>query len=228
MASNGTLLSITRDGQRMTSMVGLNEDLVPLWSVQNCSYDLPVQGPGSIIYYLEPGIGPSVDGQESKITTLCAYNTSNASFLYRTEIPNSLTWSILVDGDHVFLVSYESVWAVGPDGKAYRAEGCDGWKNNGIYNGGLLLSNDRSMKLVGNDGSTDWQYDMDSGSILEIFPGENGALIVVTNSAVTAIHKPTISTSMTYLVGLIVIDLLVVVIGSLWILHYQRKCRSTP
>jgi hypothetical protein len=199
MASNGTLLSITHNDQNKTSdTIGLTEDLQTLWSVQSGPYDQPVPGQGSLIYYLETSTIQLGPGQERKVTALCAYNTSSDTFVYRTNFSGSLSGKIWVDSDRVFMDCDGEVWAVDPEGRAYMANASTGWQDFGLYDGGLLLFSDTEMKMIGEDGSTAWQYEMD-GVILSIYSGAVGTIIVVTNDAVTAIHKPTISTNLIYL-----------------------------
>jgi hypothetical protein len=226
-ATNGTLLSIQYNDLNMTSnTVGLSEELRTLWSVQNGPYDGMVQGQGSLVYYLEATTVHLDNGQDQKVTTLCAYNTSNDSFVYRTNFAGSLSGKIWVDGGRVFLVCHGGVWAVDPEGRAHSAN-CSGWQVFGLYNGGLLLFSDHTMRMIGDDGSTAWQYDMDSGSITSIYPGASGTIIVVTNSAVTAIHRPTMSMNMIYLLGLIAFDLLVVLTAMIWLMRHRSNKSHT-
>ena len=193
MAGNGTLLSITHNDRNKTSdTVGLTEDLQTLWSVQNGPYDQPVPGQGSLIYYLETSTIRLDYGQERKVTALCAYNISSDTFEYRTNFSGSLSGKIWVDSGRVFMDCDGEVWAVDPEGRAYKANGSIGWQDFGLYDGGLLLFTDNELKMIGEDGSTAWQYEMD-GAITSMYSGVAGTTIVVTNDVVTAIHKPTIS-----------------------------------
>jgi hypothetical protein len=228
LASNGTLLSIAHDDRNMTSdTVGMTEGLQTLWSVQGGPYDQPVPGQGSLIYYLETSTIQLDPGQERKVTALCAYNTSSNTFVYRTNFSGSLSWKIWVDSDRVFMDCDGEVWAVDPEGRAYNASTSTGWQDFGLYDGGLLLFSDTEMKMIGEDDSTAWQYEMD-GVILSIYSGGAGTIIVVTNDAVTAINKPTISTNLIYLLGLIAFDLLLVLTASIWLLdHRSPKDENT-
>lgn len=224
-ADNGTLLSITRNIGNMTSdMTGLTESLVPIWTAQDQPFHTPWQGPGSIIYYFRTHFD-QVDGQgnQKTLTTLYAYNTSDGGFVYQKDFDGSSSGGLWVVGDHVFAYGNNNqIWAIGPDGTANEVKNNDGWNAFGVYQNGLLFMDTYGVKLVGGDGSTAWQYDMDS-AVLSVYEGENGTLIVVTLDAVTAIHKPAMSMTMTYMMGIVGIDILVVLTGSLWFLDIRSK-----
>jgi hypothetical protein len=225
-ADNGTLRSIKYDLMNNTvDKVGLTEDLDPIWSVMNEPMNAPVHGLGSIIYYFRTHSVAIDDwGNERKVTTLYAYNTSDDCYIYQTDFNGSFSGNIWAVGDRVYAADgYGLIWAVDPDGTAHKVQNSNGWTKFGLYDNGLLLFDNYGMRLIGNDGSTAWQYDMESGSILSLFTGANGVIIVVTTDAVTAIHKPTMSMTMTYLMGLVGFDLLVVLTGSIWLLDRRSE-----
>lgn len=106
---------------------------------------------------------------------------------------------------------------------AYQANGTSGWNVAGAYENGLLLYDDIGVKLIDDHASTQWQYDLDSWTISSVHIGTDGTIFVVSNDGVVAIHKPTMSMTMTYLMVLVGFDVLVVLTGSIWLLDRRSK-----
>jgi hypothetical protein len=229
-ATNGTAIIRTYDFANSTSnVIGLSDHLQIMWSVQDVDLNDPVQGTGSVIYYLEHR-SEVIDayGGIQHFTTLCAYSNSNGSFLYRTDFSGSFSGGLFVNGDTTFLNENDKMWIVGPDGQA-RSVGTSGWIIYGAYEDGLLLYDDIGFKLIGADGSTEWQYDLDSGVIQSMHVASDGTIMVWANDGLTAFHKPTMSNNMMYIVGLVAFDLLVVLTAGIWIMdHRSPKGRKTP
>ncbi|HEY3419687.1 MAG TPA: hypothetical protein VGK23_03965 [Methanomassiliicoccales archaeon] len=230
IAVNGTLTFSSYNFSDMTgSVLGISEHLEIVWSSSYSDLNAPVQGEGSIVYYLEHhSVEIDSSGGLHHFTTLCAYNTSNSSLLYRTDFSGTFTGGIIVSGDTVFLSGNDKVWAVGPDGEAHIADS-SGWAVFGPYGGGLLLYDGIGIRQIGATGSTDWQFDLDSGTIRSLHLSSDGTIIVYANDGFTAIHKPSMSTNMIYMVGLVALDLLVVLTAGIWILdRWSAKERGTP
>ena len=229
-ATNGTAVIRTYDFENSTSsVIGLSDHLQIKWSVQEVDMNDPVQGTGSVIYYLEHR-SEAIDayGDTQRITTLCAYNTSNGSYLYRTDFPGFFSGSLFVNGDIAFLSDNDKMWAVDPNGQA-RSIDISGWFIYGACKDGMLLYDDFGFKLIGADGSTEWQYDLDSGVIRSMHVASDGTIMVWASDGLTAFHKPTMSNNMMCIVGLVAFDLLVVLTSGIWMIdHRSPKERKTP
>ena len=229
-ATNGTAIICTYDYTNSTrSVIGLSEHLQIMWAANDVDLNDPVQGTGSVIYYLEYR-SEAIDAYSGtqQFTTLCAYNTSNGSIVYRTDFSGSFYGGLIVNGDIAFVSENNKMWVVGPDGQA-RSVGTSGRVIYGSYEDGVLLYDDIGFKLIGPDGSTEWQYDLDSGVIQSMHVASDGTIMVWANDGLTAIHKPTMSTNTMCPVGLVAFDLLVVLTAGLWIMDQRSpKERKTP
>ena len=220
-ATNGTAVIRTYDIENSTSsVIGLSDHLQILWSVQGVDLNDPVQRTGSVIYYLEHR-SEAIDayGGTQKFTTLCAYNTSNGSFLYRTDFSGSFSGGLFVNGDTAFLRDNDKMWSVDSSGQA-RSIDISGWYIDGAYKDGMLLHDDIGFKLIGADGSTEWQYDLDSG-VIQSMHVASGTIMVWATDGLTAFHKPAMSNSTMCIVGLVAFDLLVVLTSGIWIMDHR-------
>ena len=91
------------------------------------------------------------------------------------------------------------------------------------------MYDDIGLKLIGPDGSTQWQYDLDGGVIRSVHVASDGTIMAWANDGLIAIHKPTMSTNMMYLVGMVTFDLLVILIAGVWIQGRRSPIeRKTP
>jgi hypothetical protein len=229
-AANGTATFCTLDFNNSTrSVIGLSNHLAILWAVTNIDLNAPVQGEGSVIYYLEHR---TVDldsyGNTQALTTLCVYNTTSGVFLCKIDFPGSFSGGLWVNGDTAFLSENNKMWAVGPDGHAQSVI-TSGWFVLGTYGDGILLRDDIGFRLIGPEGSKEWQYDLDTGVIQDVHVASDGTIMVWANDGLTAIHKPAMSSNMMYLVGLVTFDLLVILIAGIWIQDRRSpRERKTP
>lgn len=126
-----------------------------------------------------------------------------------------------VNGDTVFLMGDDrAVWAVAPDGLEYRSGDSDILWPLGVYGDGLLVAENNSIALIGIQGTTEWRYSFPADSINTDFIVGNDTIILVSNNAITALYKPQMSTTMTYVFILVGVDMLVVLLGSMWLLDH--------
>ena len=132
-----------------------------------------------------------------------------------------------MNGDTAFLRDNDKMWSVDSSGQA-RSIDISGWYIDGAYKDGMLLHDDIGFKLIGADGSTEWQYDLDSG-VIQSMHVASGTILVWATDGLTAFHKPAMSNSTMCIVGLVAFDLLVVLTSGIWIMdHRSPKERKTP
>ena len=95
-AANGTISLCTYDPSNQTSsFIGLSNHLQIMWLANYTDVNGPVQGKGSI--YLEHhSVENDPYGNFQQLTTLCAYNTSNGSYLFRTDFSGTFSGDIIV------------------------------------------------------------------------------------------------------------------------------------
>jgi hypothetical protein len=93
----------------------------------------------------------------------------------------------------------------------------------GSYGDGFLVYKTTWLKLIGSDGSTEWQFDLDGTMINQLCVGTGGTIFILTSDSVTAIDKPRMPTTSIYLVGLVSIDLLFVLLGSVWMFENRSR-----
>jgi hypothetical protein len=223
-ASNGTILADNMTGGE----VGLTANLEKMWPLGNQS---SVEGPSSwsqtigsttynLTWNMENGSDPS--------TTLTAYHTGDDVQLYRTEFRGTLSLPLYVNGETTFVAEIPNFyWAVDSDGQAYRSNDTEMGMPLGIYGDGLLIWDEHGFELINSRGSTEWQFNLTQNNDRFSFFLVNDTIILATNNGITAIYKPQISTTMMEMVGLVGVDLLIVLLGSMWLLdqrfHRNRK-----
>ena len=229
-ANNGTIIVCHRyDYQAKLDFWGMTDDLHQLWSKMNGSdFDRYggneyVLGEGSIRYSLSSRNVTGDYGIVLTVSTLSAYNSSTGSYLFKTDF-NGGPGMVSVNGNTVFYEDYYGqIWAIGPDGRAHEAIDSAGWLKFSSYGDGFLIYKTTGLKLIGSDGSTTWQFNLDGTSINHFYVGTGGTIYVMTSDAVTAIDKPKMPTTSMFMVGLVGIDLLFVLLGSMWLFENRPR-----
>jgi hypothetical protein len=223
-ASNGTIIAYSSDFMNGSMhYVGLTKDLKRNWSL-GLSYGEGGITIGSVNYQWDGWDGQTENGTDYSYSILSAYNISNGVLLFRTNLTGVTIGTVYVNGGTTFTESDSSnLWTVQTDGRAYEANGTTGWQIVGAYGNGLLINDDIGIKLIDPHGSTEWQYNLDSWTISSVNIGGDGTIFVVSNDGVMAIHKPTMSMTMTYLMMLVGFDILVSLTGSIWLFDHRSK-----
>jgi hypothetical protein len=131
-----------------------------------------------------------------------------------------------VNGDTVYLKGEGGVvLAVAPNGREYRSDDTDVLWPLGVYGDGLLVQENNSIALIDSGGTTEWRYSFRANSVNTDFIVGNDTIILVSNNGITALYKPGMSSTMTYVFILVGVDMLVVLLGSMWLLDqwFHRK-----
>lgn len=224
-AVNGTIVAYLMDSNWTTyNYIGITEDLRHIWPVENSSkyqqLDEKSKTIGSMTYSFEH----RTDNWSNAYTTVCAYNNSDASYSYKTVIFGNFSGPVYYTEGTVYVRdACNAVWAIDQDGRAYCANGSIGWSVYGTYGDGLLLYRPLGLELVGSLGSSEWQYDLNVNYINSIFVEADHTIVVVTSDAIIAIDKPTMTMTMTYLMGLVAFDLLFCLTAGIWILDRRLE-----
>ena len=96
----------------------------------------------------------------------------------------------------------------------------------GAYVDGLLLGDGKSIELIGSHVSPEWKYELGEAVNMCSIQG-NDTIILMTNDTITAIYKPQLSSTVMEMIELVGGDLLVVLLGSMWLLdrrfHQNEK-----
>ncbi len=216
-ASNGTILAYNMNGEE-----GLTVDLQKMWFLGNQSL---LDGPGSwtqTVGSTTYNLTWNMDNNSNPSTTLTAYHSGDDVQLYKTEFRGNLSAPIYVNGDTLFVMDNSSFyWAVDSDGRAYRSNDSERGMALGIYEDGLLIWDGRWLELIDSRGSTEWQLNPTQNDDWSTSFLVNDTIILVTSDGITAIYKPQISTTTMEMVGLVGVDLLIVLLGSLWLLDHR-------
>lgn len=213
--------------------MGLTKDLQKNWTMEPTE---PIQPQEQLndwmitIQTVNYSFSRSIDDHGNiSNTTLSARRTSDSAFRFRTEFQGAVG-NVFVNGDTAYLEDEaRMIWAVGPDGRAYRSNETGVVWIMGIYGDGLLVQKNDSIVLIGSHGSTEWRYGLDLDTNFNTsFLLANDTIIEVTGNSITAIYKPGMSTTMAYVFILVGVDLLVGLLGSMWLVDHWLHRKVGP
>ena len=217
---NGTfIISISDYYSTSGNYTGWTKDLQSKWSMD------PVQlgyESGSVTYRLHNSTEIDGYGLQQSYTTFYAIDTENQSVLYETRFHGRLSLACINDGIPYVVDDTGRYWAVQPDGRAYGTNRTAGWSEaSDPYGNGLLLLNHAGVRLISDHGDVTWQYLLESGSASSVHVGTDGTILLITDDGITAFHKPQVTTTTVYLMGLMAIDLLVALVTMVWIIDHR-------
>ncbi|MGD0817241.1 MAG: hypothetical protein ABR986_02435 [Methanomassiliicoccales archaeon] len=157
----------------------------------------------------------------SVVNSTLTARDADGEFRFEINIKGISPALFYVNGDTVFLTGDPKVvWAIAPDGREYRSDDTDVVWPMGVYGDGLLVQENNSIALISSHGTTEWRYSLGANLINTDFILGNDTIILVTDNAITAIYKPQMSTTMTYVFILMGVDLLVGLLGSMWLVDH--------
>jgi hypothetical protein len=226
--NNGTIIANYFNLNCTFNYLGLTEDLRNNWSLDSSYVEGRGQTIGSVNYKFKYSCKVNENGNEMTVATLCAYNVSDGVLLFETRFwGTSSSWVYVNDGTAYVEDGIGRFWAVDPSGRAYLANDTDGWKAIGIYGNGMLLYDDFGLKLIDDHGSTEWQYDIEEGSIKSIYLGMGDGIFLVTDAGISVVHKPQVSTTTMYIITLISFDMLVLLTSAVWLIDHWLPRKNT-
>ncbi|HEY3419685.1 MAG TPA: PQQ-binding-like beta-propeller repeat protein [Methanomassiliicoccales archaeon] len=222
--SNGTIVAYFEDVMNFTTYhyMGMTEDLQHNWSLKTSNMEDRGKTIGSVTYKINNTGVVGDNGNTYSIATLGAYNASDGTLLFKTDFQGISFYWVDVNSGTVYVEDRAgSFWAVDQEGQANFALGAAGWQAFDTYGNGLLLYGSSSIKLIDDQGSPEWQYDLEEGTIKSVHVGTDSTIYLITDVGISAVHKPQVSTTMVYIVALISIDILVILTCGLWLMDHR-------
>lgn len=212
-------------GVSAVGTMGYSEDLQKNWTIEEDNIQ-PFSAEWTVrARSINYTFSESYDNNSLVNSTLTARDV-NGKFKFEIDLQGISPAMWYVNGDTIFLMGEgRVVWAVAPDGREYRSEDSYVLWPMGVYGDGLVVAENNSIALIGTHGTTEWRYSFAADSLNTEFIVGNDTIILVSNNEITAIYKPQMSTEMTYVFILVGADLLVGLLGSMWLLDhwFHRK-----